>query len=74
MHGMQSTEPSTGNAETQMRYTNGYLVFYKERFAQLKKKDKDKPVTQIAKELGAEWKSLTDDEKENYNKQAAEQR
>jgi len=56
------------------RYTNGYLVFYKERFAQLKKKEKDKPVTQIAKELGAEWKSLTGDEKAVYNKQAAEQR
>ena len=61
-------------SDTGKRYTNGYLVFYKERFAQLKKKEKDKPVTQIAKELGAEWKSLTDDEKENYNKQAAEQR
>ena len=35
-------------------------MFYKEMFAQLKKKEKDKPVTQIAKELGAEWKSLTD--------------
>ena len=56
------------------RYTNGYLVFYKERFAQLKKKEKDKPVTEIAKQLGAEWKSLTDDEKSKYNKQAAEQR
>ena len=56
------------------RYTNGYLVFYKERFAQLKKKEKGKPVTVIAKELGAKWKSLTDDEKANYNKQAAEQR
>ena len=61
-------------SDTGKRYTNGYLVFYKERFAQLKKKEKDKPVTQIAKELGAEWKSLTGDEKAVYNKQAAEQR
>ena len=59
-------------SDTGKRYTNGYLVFYKKRFAQ--KKEKDKPVTEIAKELGAEWKSLTDDEKSKYNKQAAEQR
>ena len=60
--------------DTGKRYTNGYLCFYKERFAQLKKKDKDKPVTEIAKQLGAEWKSLTEDEKAVYNKQASEQR
>ena len=59
-------------SDTGKRYTNGYLVFYKERFAQIK--EKDKPVTEIAKQLGAEWKSLTDDEKSKYNKQAAEQR
>ena len=57
---------------TGKRYTNGYLIFYKERFAE--KKSKDKPVTIIAKELGAEWKGLTDDEKTKYSKQAAEQR
>jgi hypothetical protein len=61
-------------SDTGKRYTNGYLVFYKERFVQLKKTDKDKPVTEIAKQLGAEWKSLSDDEKAVYNKQAAEQR
>ena len=79
MHGMQSTEPCINRerrdpSDTGKRYTNGYLVFYKERFAQIKEKDKDKPVTEIAKQLGAEWKSLTDDEKSKYNKQAAEQR
>lgn len=61
-------------SDTGKRYTNGYIVFYKKRFAQLKKKEKDKPVTEIAKELGAEWKSLNDDEKAVYNKQASEQR
>lgn len=56
------------------RYTNGYLVFYKERFPQLKKREKDKPVTEIAKQLGAEWKSLNDDEKLKYNKEATSER
>jgi hypothetical protein len=61
-------------SDTGKQYTNGYLIFYKERFAQLKKAGNLKPVTEIAKKLGAEWKALTDDEKAVYNKQAAEQR
>jgi hypothetical protein len=61
-------------SDTGKRYTNGYLVFYKEKFTQLKKQDKSKAVTEIAKQLGAEWKDLTGDEKAIYNKQAAEQR
>ena len=61
-------------SDTGTQFTNGYLIFYKERFAQLKKAGNLKPVTVIAIQLGAEWKALTDDEKAVYNKQAAEQR
>jgi hypothetical protein len=59
-------------SDTGKRYTNGYLVFYKERFPQLKKTDA--PVTEIAKRLGAEWNSLTEEEKDTFRKRAAEQR
>jgi len=60
-------------SDTGKRYTNGYLVFYKEKFAQLKKEN-DTPVTEIAKRLGAEWKSLTEDQKALYKQRAADQR
>jgi hypothetical protein len=60
--------------DTGKKYTNGYLVFYNERFPQLKMKEKDTPVTEIAKRLGVEWRALTDDEKAGYKKQASEQR
>ena len=62
--------------DTEKRNTNGYLMFYMERFTELKKNENDKPVkvTEIAKQLGKEWKGLTDDEKAVYNKQAAELR
>ena len=40
----------------------------------LKKEGNLKPVTEIAKQMGSEWKGLTDAEKAVYNKQAAEQR
>ncbi len=60
--------------DTGKQYTNGYLVFYKERFAELKKEENLRPVTEIAKQLGTEWKVLVDDKKAVYNKQAAELR
>ena len=58
--------------DTGKKYTNGYLVFYKERFVDLK--TKGKPVTEIAKQVGSKWKALTDEERSSYMKQAAEQR
>jgi hypothetical protein len=39
------------------KYANGYTVFYREKFAQLGKKDRGKPVTEIAKQIGAEWRA-----------------
>ena len=58
--------------DTGKKYTNGYLMFYKERFVDLK--SKGKPVTEVAKLVGLEWKALNDEDKVNYKKQAAEQR
>ena len=46
--------------DTGKKYTNGYMMFYRERFPQLKKKDKNKPVTDIARQIGAEWRALED--------------
>lgn len=60
--------------DTGKKYTNGYLVFYNEKFSQIKKKENDTPVTIIAKQLGAEWKLLSEDQKAIYKNQAAEQR
>ena len=47
-------------------------MFYKERFVDLK--EKDKPVTEVAKLVGLEWKALNDEDKVSFMKQAAEQR
>ena len=59
-------------SDTETRYTNSYLVFYKEKFPQLK--GSDIPVTETAKKIAALWSVLTDDEKAIYRKRAAEQR
>ena len=58
--------------DTGKKYTNGYLVFYRERFLDLKTKGKS--VTDIAKQVGSEWKALNDEERSGYMKQAAEER
>jgi hypothetical protein len=63
-----------GPKDTGKKYTNGYLMFYKEKFAPLKMTEADTPVTEIAKQLGAEWKLLTEEEKAIYKLMAAEQR
>jgi hypothetical protein len=58
---------STGN-----KYANGYTVFYREKFAQLNKKDRSKPVTEIAKQIGAEWRALDFEGRGTYMLKAAE--
>jgi hypothetical protein len=49
------------------KYYNGYMVFYKERFSKLKKTGS---VTAIAKQLGKQWRALTDEERATYNQNA----
>ena len=57
------------------KYTNGYLIFYKERFKKHKKKQKDVGgVTGIAKIIGREWRALQQHEREKYKKLAADMR
>ena len=58
--------------DTGKKYTNGYLVFYRERFLDLK--TKGKPVTAIAQQVGSEWNALNDEERSGYIKQAAQER
>ena len=57
------------------KYTNGYLVFYQERFRTHKKKQKDVGgVTGVARLIGKEWRALSEHEREQYKKQAADMR
>ena len=57
------------------KYTNGYLIFYKERFKKHKKKQKDVGgVTGIDKTIGREWRALQQHEREKYKKIAADMR
>ena len=49
-----------------------HTVFYREKFAQLSKKDRGKPVTEIAKQIGAEWRALDFEGRGTYMLQAAE--
>ena len=58
--------------DTGKKYTNGYLVFYRGRFLDLK--TKGKPVTAIAQQAGSEWNALNDEERSGYIKQAAQER
>jgi hypothetical protein len=59
--------------DTGKRYTNGYLIFYKERFPVIKK-DYPEDVTLIAKKIGEEWRALSSDTKNTYKQTAATQR
>ena len=54
------------------KYAHGYTVFYLEKFAQLSKKDRAKPVTEIAKQIGAQWRALDFQGRGTYLHQAAE--
>ena len=62
------------SAKGKKKYTNGWLVFYRERYPQVRVKHKDMEVTGIAKLISSEWKSLSVEEKEKYKKLAAKLR
>jgi len=49
-----------------------YMFFCKDMRDSVKKEHPDWGVAEIGKHLGAEWKSLTDEEKQQYNDQAKE--
>jgi hypothetical protein len=50
------------------QYLNGYLFWYKQKFPEMKATGKT--ITNIGRELGKQWRSLSDAEKEHYNVQA----
>ena len=51
---------------------NGYIIYYKEQFTKYKMKMPDAELTAIARAIGAQWRKLTADQKEKYNKQATQ--
>jgi hypothetical protein len=59
---------------TPNKYTNGYLIFYKETFSKFKEKHKEMKATDIARALGKQWKSLSPEEQQGYKVQAADER
>jgi hypothetical protein len=68
----KSRRVDSANAKT--KYTNGWLVFYKQRFPQVRKKNTNMEVTGIAKILGQEWRALSPAEKDEFKQKAAQQR
>lgn len=56
------------------KYSNGYLVFYRERFPSLRKSNKQADVTSIAKIIGAEWRALGEDRQQSYRDAASKAR
>ena len=59
---------------TPNKYTNGYLVFYKETFAKFKEKHKEMKATDIARTLGMQWKTLSPKEQQRFKDKAADER
>lgn len=51
-------------------HSNGYLVFYKENYPNVKQRHKDWKVTEIAKYIGEEWSKLSESDKTLYREQA----
>ena len=54
------------------RPMHAYMWFCKDKRDEVKATLKDPSITEISKKLGEAWKLLSDDEKEPYSQQAAE--
>jgi hypothetical protein len=48
------------------RYNNGYLEFYREQYGDFREDHKDMKVTNIAREMGKQWKALTSEQQQVY--------
>ena len=57
-----------------VKFTNGYLLFYKLKYADIAKANSDQPITVIGKRMGAAWKALSEQEREKYRQKAADLR
>ena len=66
----RATSPTTAKK----KYTNGWLIFYKERFRKVRKSNPEIEVTGIATMIGQEWRKLSLDEKGKYTQKARELR
>ena len=56
------------------KYTNGYLVFYRETFPKFKETHKQMKATNIARELGRQWKALSPEEQQKFKDKATDER
>ena len=62
----------TRNDGDKPKKVNGYIVFYKEQYPKYRAKMPDAELGHIARAVGEEWRKLTADQKEKYNKQATQ--
>ena len=66
--------PNSASPEAKAKYTNGYVVYYKQRFPALKRANKQLDVTVAGRLIGAEWQALGAAEKQAYKEEAAQDR
>jgi hypothetical protein len=57
--------------ENKKKRTTGFILFNLEKREQITKENKDVKFEEVGKLVGDAWKSLSDEEKEEYNKKAA---
>eukprot|EP01084_Bolivina_argentea_P272802 464560_1 len=67
-----SKKPKDSNAPK--KYLSSYFIYNQERRPILRAKHKDKTGGDISKLIGAEWRSMTEEDKEKYKKQSDQQR
>ena len=56
--------------EKPKKISNGYILYYKERYPAFKAKMPAAGLGDIARSIGAEWTALPSDEKEKFNVQS----
>ena len=56
------------------RYNNGYLEFYRAQYADFREDHKDMKVTNIAREMGRQWKALTSEQQQVYKEKAKQKK
>ena len=63
-----------GTAIPKEKRANGCVEFYSERFPHVKEENKGVRTTDVAKIIGAEWQAMAQNQKDIYNKRAAQHR
>jgi hypothetical protein len=62
--------PNASSPESKKKFSNGYTVFYSQRYAVVQKENKSMDITGIAKLLGVEWRGLTEKDRAVFKEQA----